>query len=45
MKQRHEILFKQLESYRRLVLGVLEDVSEEKAEIIPKGSTIISAGI
>ncbi len=37
MKQRHEILFKQLESYRRLVLGVLEDVSEEKAEIIPKG--------
>lgn len=37
MKQRHEVLFEQLETYRRLVLSVLEDVSEEKAEVIPKG--------
>jgi len=37
MEQRHEILFKQLETYRSYVLGVLDDVSEEKAEIIPEG--------
>ncbi|MBS4201860.1 DinB family protein [Bacillus sp. FJAT-49732] len=37
MEQRHEILFNQMESYRSYVLGVLENVSEEKAEIIPKG--------
>ncbi|MFD2446671.1 DinB family protein [Bacillus sp. CGMCC 1.16607] len=37
MKKRHEILFNQLESYRGYLLGVLESVSEEEAEIIPKG--------
>ncbi|MBS4196792.1 DinB family protein [Lederbergia citri] len=37
MEQRHDILFKQLETYRSYVLSVLKDVSEEKAEIIPAG--------
>ncbi|MDQ0974563.1 putative damage-inducible protein DinB [Neobacillus niacini] len=37
MKRRHEVLFTQLESYRSYVLGVLENVSEEEAEVIPKG--------
>lgn len=35
MKANHEILFNQLESYRNDVLSVLQDVSEEAAEIIP----------
>lgn len=37
MKQSHEVLFNQLESYRSEILHVLENVSEEQAEIIPKG--------
>lgn len=37
MKQRHEVLFNQLESYRKEILGVLENVSEEQAEMIPIG--------
>lgn len=37
MKQRHEVLFNQLESYRSYILGVLENVTEEEAEYIPKG--------
>ncbi|WP_062107459.1 DinB family protein [Bacillus niameyensis] len=37
MNQRHEVLFKQLETYRGYILGVLEDVTSEGAEIIPKG--------
>ncbi|MBY0122757.1 DinB family protein [Bacillus sp. S/N-304-OC-R1] len=37
MKKRHEVLFKQLESYRNGVLGSVKDVTEEEAEIIPKG--------
>ncbi|MFB3164833.1 DinB family protein [Neobacillus sp. 179-J 1A1 HS] len=37
MKRRHEVLFNQLESYRSYILGVLENVSEEDAEVIPKG--------
>lgn len=37
MKARHEILFNQLESYRMEVLQLLEDVTQEEAEIIPKG--------
>lgn len=37
MKRRHEVLFNQLESYRSYILGVLENVSEEEAEVIPKG--------
>jgi hypothetical protein len=34
---RHEVLFTQLESYQREVLGVLEDITEEQAEVIPVG--------
>ncbi|KGM46141.1 DinB family protein [Neobacillus niacini] len=37
MKNRHEVLFTQLESYRSYILGVVENVTEEEAEIIPKG--------
>jgi uncharacterized damage-inducible protein DinB len=37
MKRRHEVLFTQLESYRSYVLGVLGNLSEEEAEVIPKG--------
>ncbi len=37
MSPRHEVLFTQLESYRREVLGVLEDITEEQAEVIPAG--------
>lgn len=36
MKQRHEVLFNQLESYRSHILGVLENITEEAAEIIPR---------
>ena len=37
MKKRHEVLFRQLESYRNEVLGSVEDITEVEAEIIPKG--------
>ena len=37
MKSRHEVLFTQLESYRSEILGVLENVTEAQAEVIPKG--------
>lgn len=37
MKRRHEVLFKQLETYRSYVLSVLKNVTAEKAEIIPVG--------
>jgi hypothetical protein len=37
LKQRHEILFKQLETYRSYVLGVVKNVSDEEAEVIPNG--------
>ena len=37
MNNRHEILFNQLKNYRGYTLGVLENVSEEQAEIIPNG--------
>jgi hypothetical protein len=37
MKQRHEVLFNQLESYRSDILGVVENVSNEEAELVPKG--------
>lgn len=37
MKQRHENLFNQLESYRGELLSVLENVTAETAEIIPEG--------
>ncbi len=37
MKKRHEVLFNQLKSYRSEVLGVVDNVSEKEAEIVPKG--------
>ncbi|MDQ1000291.1 putative damage-inducible protein DinB [Neobacillus niacini] len=37
MNRRHEVLFNQLESYRSYILGVLENVTEDKAAVIPKG--------
>ncbi|MGE7689573.1 DinB family protein [Lysinibacillus sp. NPDC097214] len=37
MKQRHKILFQQLESYRSEVLHVIETVTEDLADIIPTG--------
>lgn len=37
MQKRHEVLFAQLMSYRDEVLGVLNDVSSEEADIIPTG--------
>lgn len=37
MNPRHEVLFTQLVSYRSEVLGVLKDVSEKQADIIPAG--------
>jgi uncharacterized damage-inducible protein DinB len=37
VKQQHEVLLKQLESYRGYLIGVVENVSEEEAEIIPDG--------
>lgn len=35
MKKRHEVLFNQLEEYRGYLLGVVRDVTEEEAEIVP----------
>lgn len=35
MKERHKILFNQLETYREYVLHVLNDVTAETAEIVP----------
>ncbi|WP_342472476.1 DinB family protein [Metasolibacillus sp. FSL H7-0170] len=35
MKERHEILFNQLASYRNTTLSLLKDVTAEDAEIIP----------
>lgn len=37
MKKRHEILFKQLESYRSTVMDVLRDVTDEEADLVPSG--------
>lgn len=37
MKQRHEVLFNQLISYRGELLSVLEDISVSAAETIPDG--------
>ncbi|MCP8968569.1 DinB family protein [Ectobacillus ponti] len=37
MKQRHEVLFTQLESYRGYLLGAVEQVTEEQAEVVPAG--------
>ncbi|QCR31239.1 DinB family protein [Lysinibacillus sp. SGAir0095] len=35
MKERHQILFNQLQAYREYVLHVLNDVTAEAAEIVP----------
>lgn len=37
LQKRHEVLFNQLQSYRSEILGVLEDVTSEQAELIPIG--------
>ncbi|MEH7346384.1 DinB family protein [Bacillus sp. JJ1532] len=37
MNQRHEVLFRQLESYRNEILDAVENVTIEEAEVIPKG--------
>ena len=37
MNKRHEVLFNQLESYRSVVLAVVENLTEEEANIIPNG--------
>jgi hypothetical protein len=37
MNKRHQILFNQLESYRSYILGVLENVTDVEADIVPKG--------
>jgi uncharacterized damage-inducible protein DinB len=37
MENRHEVLFNQLESYRSYILGVLDTVTLEQAEVIPVG--------
>lgn len=37
MERRHEVLFEQLHTYRRELLKVVEDVSEDEADIVPDG--------
>lgn len=37
MEPRQEVLFKQLETYRKELLGAVESLTEEHAEIIPAG--------
>lgn len=37
MKRRHEVLFKQLKTYRNELLTVVEEVTEEEADLIPEG--------
>lgn len=37
MNHRHQILFQQLERYRNEVLQVLDFVTKEHAEVVPKG--------
>jgi uncharacterized damage-inducible protein DinB len=37
MKKRHEVLFNQLDSYRSYILAVVENVTADEADIIPKG--------
>lgn len=37
MKQRHEVLFNQLKSYREHISYLLDDLSEQTAEVIPTG--------
>jgi uncharacterized damage-inducible protein DinB len=37
MKRRHEVLFEQLRTYRNELLETVEEVSEEKANLVPEG--------
>ncbi|MEC0370625.1 DinB family protein [Paenibacillus chibensis] len=37
MKRRHQVLFEQLHTYRRELLEIVAEISEEQAEIIPRG--------
>ncbi|MHC0036272.1 DinB family protein [Pseudoneobacillus sp. C159] len=37
MGKRHEVLFNQLESYRSYILGVVDSVTTEQAEVVPSG--------
>lgn len=37
MKKRHVVLFNQLEAYRSHLLAVLNDVTQEGTEVIPRG--------
>jgi len=37
MNKRHEVLFNQLESYRSEVLAIVENITEEEANIVPDG--------
>lgn len=37
MKRRHSVLFEQLHTYRRELLGMVEGVSEVESKIIPNG--------
>ncbi|ANB61251.1 DinB family protein [Anoxybacteroides amylolyticum] len=37
MEKRHEVLFQQLEDYRRELLRVVDGLTEEEADIVPKG--------
>ncbi|MFE8699659.1 DinB family protein [Cytobacillus sp. FJAT-54145] len=37
MNRRQEVLFAQLESYRSYILGVVSNLLEEEAEVIPSG--------
>lgn len=36
MERRHEVLFQQLEDYRIGLLSLLEDLTEEKADVVPE---------
>ncbi|MGV3465246.1 MAG: DinB family protein [Heyndrickxia sp.] len=37
MLKKHEVLFNQLESFREVTLYLINDLTEEQADIIPKG--------
>ena len=37
MNNRHQILFNQLKSYRSYILEILDNVTKEEADVIPKG--------
>lgn len=37
MVNNYDVLFNQLESYRKETLGLVESITEEKADVIPDG--------